>query len=171
MLHLLFWIYKRDLLIFFCLLFTPLATDSKHRLLWCCMSTLRWSIAIVVLPRLVLLAFTICQPLVLTRFLEFLEDAAQPNTIGYALVAAYGIVYFGIAVSQALYWHRNARTVSMLRSVLVTAVFSKLTVLNLTVASDEAAVTLMSSDVSDCRNNLCVSKKKKKAKRNLTRLM
>lgn len=121
---------------------------SKHRLIRCCALTLRLALLTVLLPRFFLLAVTICQPLVLTRFLEFLGDESQPNNIGYGLVAAYGLVYLGIAVSQALYWHQNARFVSMLRSFLVTAIFSKLMTLDMSTASDAAAVTLMSSDVS-----------------------
>lgn len=100
------------------------------------------------LPRLALLAFTICQPLALNRFLIFLDDSSQPATIGYGLVAAYGLIYFGIAVTQALYWHRNGRSVTMLRGVLVSAIFSKATETSITATDDSAAVTLMSSDVS-----------------------
>ncbi|KPM35071.1 ABC transporter C family member 3 [Neonectria ditissima] len=119
----------------------------KHRLIRCCVATLRWSLVAVALPRLALLAFTICQPLVLNRFLIFLDDSSQPVAIGHGLVAAYGLVYFGIAITQALYWHRNGRSVTMLRGVLVSAVFSKATGLSITVTDDSAAVTLMSSDV------------------------
>ncbi|KAF4462606.1 Multidrug resistance-associated 1 [Fusarium albosuccineum] len=119
----------------------------KHRLIRCCITTLRWSIIAVVLPRLALLTFTICQPLILNRFLVFLDNASQSINIGYGLVAAYGLVYLGIAVSQALYWHRNARSVTMLRGVLVSAVFSKATEMSITATDDSAALTLMSSDV------------------------
>ncbi|KAF5005603.1 hypothetical protein FDECE_7964 [Fusarium decemcellulare] len=119
----------------------------KHHLIRCCITTLRWSIIAVVLPRLALLAFTVCQPLILNRFLFFLDNASQSINIGYGLVAAYGLVYLGIAVSQALYWHRNARSVTMLRGVLVSAVFSKATEMSITETDDSAAVTLMSSDV------------------------
>lgn len=99
------------------------------------------------MPRLVLLAFTICQPLILNRLLAFLDDTSQPINIGYGLIGAYGFVYTGIALSQALYWHRNARSVTLLRGVLVSAVFSKATELSTTTTDDSAAVTLMSSDV------------------------
>ncbi|KAM0247924.1 hypothetical protein ACHAP5_003708 [Fusarium lateritium] len=120
---------------------------SKQRLIVCCINTLRWSLMAVILPRLALLAFTICQPLILNRLLVFLDDASQPIQIGYGLIAAYGLVYSGIALSQALYWHRNARSVTLLRGVLVSAVFSKATELSTTATDDSAAVTLMSSDV------------------------
>ncbi|KAL6923650.1 hypothetical protein FSST1_000924 [Fusarium sambucinum] len=119
----------------------------KHRLILCCITTLQWPIITVIVPRLALLAFTICQPLILNRLLVFLSDASQPINIGYGLIAAYGLVYTGIALSQALYWHRNARSVTLLRGVLVSAVFSKVTELSTTATDNSAAVTLMSSDV------------------------
>ncbi|KAF5000611.1 hypothetical protein FGRMN_1643 [Fusarium graminum] len=123
------------------------APARKQRLVACCITTLRWPLVAVIIPRLVLLAFTICQPLLLNRLLVFLDDTSQPIQIGYGLIAAYGLVYAGIALSQALYWHRNARSVTLLRGVLVSAVFSKATELRITATDDSAAVTLMSSDV------------------------
>ncbi|KAF5647245.1 multidrug resistance-associated 1 [Fusarium sp. NRRL 52700] len=126
---------------------TQKAPARKYRLISCCVMTLRWSIIAVVLPRLALLAFTICQPLILNRLLAFLDDTSQSINIGYGIIAAYGLVYSGIALSQALYGHRNARSVTLLRGVLVSAVFSKATDLSITTTDDSAAVTLMSSDV------------------------
>ncbi|KAK4076517.1 hypothetical protein Purlil1_12630 [Purpureocillium lilacinum] len=123
------------------------ADSHKHRLVTSCLLALRWPLAAVIVPRLVQLAFTICQPLVLNRFLLFLDNETQLDRIGYGLVGAYGLVYIGIALSQALYWHRNGRFVTMLRGVLVSAVFAKATQVSVTATDDAAAVTLMSSDV------------------------
>lgn len=126
---------------------SPSTQASKHRLILCCISTLRSALISVIVPRLALLAFTICQPLVLTRFLGFLNDETQPVNIGYGLVGAYGLVYLGIAATQALYWHQNGRCVTMLRGVLVSAVFARVTDVSVVAADDSAALTLMSSDV------------------------
>jgi hypothetical protein len=51
-------------------------------------------------PRLCLIAFTFCQPLLLNRVLQYLTDSKQePNiNVGYGLIGAYGIVYLGLAV-------------------------------------------------------------------------
>ena len=126
-------------------------SDSKFRLIICCIVTLKRSLIAVVIPRLFLLTFTICQPLVLNKCLEFLDDESQPDNKGYGLIAAYGLVYVGIAVSQALYWHRNGRSVTMLRGILVSAIFSKVTEISITATDDSAAVTLQSSDVSSLK--------------------
>lgn len=116
--------------------------------MWCCILTLQRSLYAIVVPRLALLAFTICQPLVLNRFLIFLDDDPESKNVGYGLIGAYGLVYFGIAGSQALYWHRNGRSVTMFRGILISAVFSKATEISITTADNNAPVTLMSSDVS-----------------------
>ncbi|PNP52062.1 hypothetical protein THARTR1_07271 [Trichoderma harzianum] len=126
---------------------SPSTQANKHRLIFCCIVTLRSAIISVIVPRLFLLAFTICQPLVLTRFLGFLNDETQSANVGYGLIGAYGLVYLGIAATQALYWHQNGRCVTMLRGVLVSAVFSKVTEVSIVVVDDSAALTLMSSDV------------------------
>ncbi|OAR00989.1 hypothetical protein LLEC1_05486 [Akanthomyces lecanii] len=152
-----FWVYwnrcewnlTRSALVSFPLHLVALARSTyKLRLIRCCLCTLKGPLLAIAAPRLMLLFFTICQPLILQRFLDFLSDKSQPVQIGYGLIAAYGLDYVGIAFSQALYWHRNARAVTMLRGTLVAAVFSKVTAISTTVAKDAAAVTLMSSDAS-----------------------
>jgi len=53
-----------------------------------------------VLPRLALLALTLCQPLMLQRLLAYLEDpvARQDPKTGYALIGATVVIYVGMAV-------------------------------------------------------------------------
>lgn len=50
------------------------------------------------IPRLALLAFSFCQPLLLRSFLRYLDDGQADARIGYAFVGAYALVYLGIAV-------------------------------------------------------------------------
>lgn len=124
---------------------------TKHKLILCCLKTLKWPLLGIVGPRLCLLAFTICQPLLLNRLLAFLQNPDEDISIGYGLIGAYALVYLGIAISSALYEHRNARTITMLRGVLVSAVSSRTTELSTVAISNSAAVTLMSTDVSRTR--------------------
>ncbi|KAK7710055.1 hypothetical protein SLS63_013063 [Diaporthe eres] len=121
--------------------------SSSNRLLRSCISTLKWPLVGVVFPRLLQLAFTICQPLVLNRFLAFLERPEESINHGYGLIGAYGLVYLGIAVSGAFYSHQATRTVTMLRGILVSAIFARSTGLSTTAIDNSAAVTLMSTDV------------------------
>ena len=117
--------------------------SSSNRLLRSCTSTLKWPLVGVVLPRLLQLALTICQPLVLNRFLAFLEDRGESIDHGYGLIGACGLVCLGIALSGAFYSHQATRTVTMLRGILVSAIFARSTDLSTTAVDNAAAGALV----------------------------
>ncbi|KAK2776790.1 ABC multidrug transporter [Colletotrichum kahawae] len=119
----------------------------SYRLVWACIGTLKWQLLTVVPARLCLLGFTICQPLVLNCFLDFLQDPSENVNHGYGLIGAYGLVYLGISIASSFYWHKAFRSLTMLRGVLVAAIYSKTTELRSASSDDAAAVTLMSTDV------------------------
>lgn len=52
------------------------------------------------MPRIALLAFTLCQPVLLKRLLQFLTSEHENVRIGYGLIGAYGAVYLGIGVCE-----------------------------------------------------------------------
>ena len=66
---------------------------SLFRLLW-------WPVLLPAIPRLALLAFTLCQPLLIQRLLQFLADKSQSRDekTGYGLIGAAVLVYTGMAV-------------------------------------------------------------------------
>lgn len=76
------------------------ARVGKRKLLFVILRTLRWPILVPVIPRVILIGFTLCQPLLVNRFLDYLQDSAkdQDANVGYGLIGAYGLVYFGMAV-------------------------------------------------------------------------
>ena len=59
----------------------------------------KWQMLLPVFPRLCLVALTFCQPLLINRYLQFLQDPTESMDIGYGLLGAYAVVYFGLAVS------------------------------------------------------------------------
>jgi hypothetical protein len=77
---------------------------GKHRLLFETANTFKWELLAPVLPRLIQIAFTFCQPLLLNRFVNYLSGSNGPEStdIGYGLIAAYGLVYLGLTVSCSL---------------------------------------------------------------------
>lgn len=78
---------------------------GKHLLLLTILLELGPQIVIPVIPRLALLALAFCQPLLLRRLLDYLQDPVQrsnPRT-GYGLIGAYFLVYGGMAVTQHLF--------------------------------------------------------------------
>ncbi|KAI9736588.1 MAG: hypothetical protein M1818_006099 [Claussenomyces sp. TS43310] len=121
--------------------------QGKYKLAFVMVRLLKWPILSVIIPRLVLVAFTICQPLLLKTFLNFLQNPQQSQSIGYGLIGAYGLVYLGMALSTGFYRHRSVRCLAIIRGTLVSAVFVKTTEISITALDNSAAVTLMSTDV------------------------
>jgi ATP-binding cassette subfamily C (CFTR/MRP) protein 1 len=67
-------------------------------------SLLKWPILVPIIPRMLLLALTFCQPLLLRRLLDYLNNSdVGDKSTGYGLIGAYFVVYAGLAVS-ALAW-------------------------------------------------------------------
>ncbi|KAH8202021.1 hypothetical protein TruAng_003776 [Truncatella angustata] len=106
-----------------------------------------------ILPRLVLIGFTFCQPFFINRLLSYLsggEAEASPNT-GSGLIAASAFVFTGIAISTAIYQYLHHRSLQMVRGCLVTAVYTKATEAQVTANEESASLTLMSSDIERIR--------------------
>ncbi|KAG8630868.1 hypothetical protein KVT40_000008 [Elsinoe batatas] len=128
---------------------TVAAKGQQIHLISAIVSLLRWPIVLAVLPRIALLGLTLCQPLLLRRLLSYLQAGAvnrDANT-GYGLIGAYGVVYVGIALVSALYWHRQFRFLTMMRGILTTAIYKKALELEINAEDRAASVTLMSTDV------------------------
>ena len=85
--------------------------------------------------------------MILNRFLSFLQTPSDDIHVGYGLIGAYFLVYVGMSLAGSFYNHRASRAVTMLRGVLMSAVFSKSTEMR-AVADNGASVTLMSTGVS-----------------------
>jgi ATP-binding cassette, subfamily C (CFTR/MRP), member 1 len=122
----------------------------KHSALLATFSALKWAVLLPVFPRLVLIAFTICQPLLLRTLLNHLQkpDVEIFDHVGYSLIGAYGLVYLGLTISTGFYWSLHFRALTMTRGCLVSAIYRKTTEISLGAIDDtNAAVTLMSADV------------------------
>ncbi|KAK6085810.1 ABC multidrug transporter [Seiridium cupressi] len=78
---------------------------------------------------------------------RLIKGANETLNVGYGLIAAYGLVYVGMAISSAFYCHKAFRMATMLRGLLITAVFRKTTEINITASDNSVSVTLMSTDV------------------------
>ncbi|CEJ92394.1 hypothetical protein VHEMI08049 [[Torrubiella] hemipterigena] len=102
-----------------------------------------------VVPRLVLVALKLSQPLFIHTMLDYLalSKEARDKKYGYSLIGAAFFIYTGIALSSGIYQSYNQRFVYKLRATLHTTIFRKTTQVNATAGSDTAAITLMSTDL------------------------
>jgi ATP-binding cassette subfamily C (CFTR/MRP) protein 1 len=122
-------------------------TDARA-LLW---STLRANYAAFtycILPRICLIGFRYAQPLLLTRTVEFANNPHDPESVGWGLTAAFGLVFLGLAIANGAYYHMCYRFVVASRGSLVTLIYAKTMDLSITALDESAAVTLMSNDTS-----------------------
>ena len=78
--------------------------DSKGswRLIKALFRAYRWSILRAFVPRIALVAFTLCQPFLIATTVNWIgsEITEETKRYGQSLVGAYIIVYFGMAVSK-----------------------------------------------------------------------
>lgn len=77
---------------------------KKNALLWAFVKHYKWQILAAMPARIAYSAFTISQPFLVQRVLDF--TSAPPSdsdrNTGYGLIGAYAIVYIGIAVCHAI---------------------------------------------------------------------
>jgi ATP-binding cassette subfamily C (CFTR/MRP) protein 1 len=71
-------------------------------LLMSTMLALKWPVLTAIFPRICFLAFTLAQPFLLTKAVQFAEGPTTSKTMnsGYGLIGAYALVYIGMAVSD-----------------------------------------------------------------------
>lgn len=71
--------------------------------------TLKVPLLAPILPRLALIAFTFCQPLLIERLLNYLSNPNLDQNFGYGFIGASVFIYSGIAFSRAFYWYSEIR--------------------------------------------------------------
>lgn len=67
---------------------------------WACVSSLRWEVLAILVPRLLYTALTISQVYLIKDAVAFVQGAGQDNK-GYGLIGGFALVYVGLAVSDA----------------------------------------------------------------------
>ena len=109
---------------------------------------LKGQIAICIIPRTFLLALNVSSPLLLNRLLEYLQSATEASDAGHILIAAFALVYIGIAISTSLFWYHHLRVLVLMRGNLVAAISQKIERMDLSSIEDSSGpVTLMSTDI------------------------
>lgn len=91
---------------------------EKHGLVKVLCRTLAGQLIQPILPRIVLMGFTFCQPFFINRLLRHLseqESTASSNT-GYGLIAASILIFSGIAISTGVYQYMHFRFLQMARA-------------------------------------------------------
>jgi len=85
----------------------------------------------------------------ISRTSDFVKSSTDTKNIGWGLTGAFGIVFLGAAVTNALYSHMTFRFSTALRGSLVSMICVKTVELRITSLDESAALTLMSTDTGE----------------------
>jgi ABC-type multidrug transport system fused ATPase/permease subunit len=102
-----------------------------------------------VTPRLVIIAITLVQPLLLERMIVFVQGDGFEHRmqVGYALIGAFALLYGLTAVFKAWFHHSSNKLALELRSQLVDATYRKLLRLRLSALDAGKATTIINVDM------------------------
>lgn len=137
----------------------------QRRLAWSLLSAFLKELAMIQVPRLVLVGFSIAQPYLILSTLEVVQASSDPAQFGNALIGGFALTYIGIAVSSTSlldqdsratfdtmqistlwYQHLTFRLLTMVRGALIGMIFQHS--LKLPIGSDSSdAINLMSTDI------------------------
>ena len=101
------------------------------------------------IPRAIIIAITLAQPLLLERMLNFVQGGgyAQRLDIGYALIGAFALLYCLTAVFNAWFHHASNRLSLELRSQLIDVIYRHLLRLRPAALDTGKATTLINVDM------------------------
>ena len=102
---------------------------------------------IPVLPKTMMVAITLTQPMLLQRMLRFVNSDVDENHTGWALVGAFALLYSLTAIFNAWYHHSTNKLAVELRSQLVDACYQHLLRLRLAALDTGNAATLINVDM------------------------
>ncbi|KAL2067058.1 hypothetical protein VTL71DRAFT_1482 [Oculimacula yallundae] len=124
------------------------AANKSHAqaLFWAILRSNVVAFAYCIFPRLCVIGFRYAQPFLLERAIKFANRPEDPDRVGWALTAAFGLVFLGLAVANGSYWHMDYRFVTSVRGSLVSLIYSKTMDVSITALDESVAVTLMAND-------------------------
>ncbi|TGO56919.1 hypothetical protein BELL_1374g00010 [Botrytis elliptica] len=121
---------------------------GSYSLLWSTLKATRGAFTLGIVPRLCTTGFKYAQPFLLERTVGFANDETQPDSIGWSLTGAFGLVFLGLAVFNGAYYHMAYRFNTAVRGSLVSLIYAKTVDLSITALDESVAVTLMANDTS-----------------------
>ncbi|KAI9146961.1 ABC multidrug transporter B [Paramyrothecium foliicola] len=123
--------------------------SDRHRLLKVLFTDLKWAILAGTIPRLGVIGFKYVQPFMTRRMVRWLDEplSTESQNEGYGLIAAFGLVFVGLALSNSRYQHLSYRLVVMIRTRMVSVIYQKTFNMDLLQGETRAPITLMSTDV------------------------
>ncbi|MCJ1377074.1 hypothetical protein MMC17_000164 [Xylographa soralifera] len=129
--------------------------EGPRSLVFAVCRTFRWTLLLMIFPRLFFIGFNYAQPFLITSLLDLIgqPDDTTTQSKGYGLIGAAALIYIGIAVSNGLYKYQLFRFITMFRSAMITVIFDRTLSLQDGVYNESSAVSLMGTDTE----RICLS--------------
>ncbi|KAF4340735.1 multidrug resistance [Fusarium beomiforme] len=102
-----------------------------------------------IFPRLCYLALTFSQPFLVRRAIDYISKLKTDSSKerGDGLIAAYALVYYGIAFVSSLYEQKAVRATTVVRADLSMRIYQQSLLLDRVVDSTDSSTTMMTADV------------------------
>ena len=110
-------------------------------------STTKWSLVAIVLPRLCLSAVKLTQPLLIGKLTGWLGESPRDHDTGKGLIAATTLIYLVMALCTVAYKRQTDRFLTTLRGIMISALHSQSLTGAKTQLPDGNMLTLVSTDV------------------------
>ncbi|KAF1976918.1 ABC transporter [Bimuria novae-zelandiae CBS 107.79] len=120
---------------------------QKGTLLLACFRAYAPAFLSAIVPRLMLSALKFAQPFMITKLIHFVGDKSAPEYFGHGLIGAYALVYFGMAISQALFGYMTFRFLIRLRGGLIALIYQQTVEARAVDLGSINGLTLMGTDV------------------------
>ncbi|KAM0744455.1 hypothetical protein ACQRIT_000088 [Beauveria bassiana] len=137
--------------------------NSRRPLLKACFDTLRWELAKLLPCRLASFGFTFSQPFVIQYVSLLVKHGHLPPDVVGRVTVMSALVFLGIAISKGYYRQLCHRVSTLLRGILVSAIFETSLRLDCDVLSRNEAFKIMDTDLITIEEmperfcNLCIS--------------
>ncbi|CVL03538.1 related to multidrug resistance protein [Fusarium mangiferae] len=102
-----------------------------------------------IFPRLCYLSLTFAQPFLVRRAIDYISKPKTEgsNERGDGLIAAYALVYYGIAFVSSLYEQSAVRATTVVRADLSMRIYQQSLLLDRVVDTGDSSTTMMTADV------------------------
>ncbi|THY77327.1 P-loop containing nucleoside triphosphate hydrolase protein [Aureobasidium pullulans] len=128
--------------------------NRPGRLILVSLGLIKWHLPSTIAARVLVVGFNICQPLLMEALLNFLQNENERTNVGYGLLAAFALVYLGMAVFNGIYYRKVYQSATTIRGGLIANIYKSTLHRRATIEDDSKALTLISADVDRVSNSM-----------------
>ncbi|KUJ15922.1 P-loop containing nucleoside triphosphate hydrolase protein [Mollisia scopiformis] len=124
-------------------------SSGRWALAYAVFHSLRYSLALIVFPRLCLIGFNYAQPFLISSAIIYVSKPAalEDKNNGYGLIGATALIYLGITFCTTHYQHQIYRSCTQFRGGMIALIYDKTLKMQADLADESRSITLMGTDI------------------------